>query len=129
MRTHQQEYVLATGKTNTVRQFIDKTLAHLSIPGYWEGDECFDKRNDKLIVTTDKSNLRPVEVGLLVGDPTKAKTELGWNHKHDVDSLIVDMVEEIFMRINCQVITITKHPGESLIRQGSDLCREDHFSP
>jgi len=88
-----QEYVLATGKTHTVRQFIDKTLAHLSIPGYWEGDECFDKRNDKLIVTTDKSNLRPVEVGLLVGGPTKAKTELGWNHKHDVDSLIVDMVE------------------------------------
>jgi len=88
-----EEYVLATGKVHTVRQFIDKTLAYLSIPGYWKGDECFDKRNDKLIVTTDKSNLRPAEVGLLVGDPTKAKTKLGWNHKYNVDSLMADMVE------------------------------------
>ena len=88
-----QEYVLATGKTNTVRQFIDKTLTYLSILGYQRGDECFDKRNNKLIVTTDKSNLRPAEVDLLVGDPTKAKTEPDWNHKYKVDSLMADMVE------------------------------------
>lgn len=88
-----QEYVLATGKTHSVRQFVDKTLAYLAIPGYWKGNECFDKRNNKLIVTTKKSNFRPVEANLIVGDPTKARAELGWDHKHDLDSLIADMVE------------------------------------
>ena len=88
-----QEYILATGKTYTVRQFIDKTLTYLSISGYWEDGECFDKRNNKLIVTTDKAYLRPAEADLLTGDSSKAKKELGWNRKYDIDSLIADMVE------------------------------------
>ena len=72
-----QEYILATGKTNTIRQFVDKTLTYLSIPAYWKGDDCFDKKNNKLIVTTDKAYRRPAEADQLLGDTTKAKTELG----------------------------------------------------
>ena len=102
-----QEYVLATGKTNTVKQFVDKTLTYLSIPGYWKGDECFDKRNNKLIVTTDKAYLRSAEVNLLVGDSTKIKTELGWNHKYDIDSLIADMGEADLRRYSKKAIKST----------------------
>ena len=88
-----QEYILATGKTNTIRQFVDKVLTYLSIPAYWKGDDCCDKRNNKLIVTTDKAYRRPAEADQLVGDSTKAKTELGWVRKYDIDGLIADMVE------------------------------------
>ncbi|SVD77844.1 uncharacterized protein METZ01_LOCUS430698, partial [marine metagenome] len=88
-----KEYILATGKTNTIRQFVDKTLTYLSIPAYWKGDDCCDKRNNKLIVTTDKAYRRPAEADQLVGDSTKAKTELGWDRKYDIDGLIADMVE------------------------------------
>ena len=88
-----KEYILATGKTNTIRQFVDKVLTYLSIPAYWKGDDCCDKRNNKLIVTTDKAYRRPAEADQLVGDSTKAKTELGWDRKYDIDGLIADMVE------------------------------------
>ena len=53
----------------------------------------FDKKNNKLIITTDKAYMRQTETNLVVGDATKANIHLGWTLKHSFDSLITDMVE------------------------------------
>jgi len=69
------------------------TLEYLNISYYWKGEECFEKNTDILISTVDKKHFRPAEVDVLQGDATKAKTILGWMHKHNVKSLMIDMVE------------------------------------
>jgi GDPmannose 4,6-dehydratase len=69
------------------------TLEYLSISYYWKGDECFEKGTDIIISKTDKRHFRAAEVDILQGDATKAKTVLGWTHKHNVKSLMIDMVE------------------------------------
>ena len=55
-------------------------------------DECYTD-DHKLIITTDEKYKRPAEVDLLIGDSTKARTELGWEPKYDLDMLIDDMLE------------------------------------
>jgi GDP-D-mannose dehydratase len=69
------------------------TLSYLNISYYWKGDECFDKKNNILISTIDKKYFRPAEVDLLIGDPTKAKTILGWAPKYNLEKIIIDMVD------------------------------------
>lgn len=87
------DYVLATGIIHTVKEFLEMTLEYLGISYYWKGDDCFEKHSDILISTTDTKHFRPAEVDVLQGDATKAKTVLGWEHKHNVKSLMIDMVE------------------------------------
>jgi GDPmannose 4,6-dehydratase len=87
------DYVLATGVIHTVKEFLEMTLEYLGISYYWKGDECFEKDTNIVISTTDKRHFRAAEVDVLQGDATKAKTILGWVHKHNVKSLMIDMVE------------------------------------
>ena len=87
------DFVLATGIIHTVKDFLEMTLDYLGINYYWEGDECYEYDTKTLISTTDKKHFRPAEVDILQGDATKAKTVLGWDHKHDVYSLMQDMVD------------------------------------
>ena len=87
------DYVLATGKKHTVKEFLEMALSYLNISYYWKGDECFDKKNNILISTIDKKYFRPAEVDLLIGDPTKAKTILGWAPKYNLEKIIIDMVD------------------------------------
>ena len=91
--SHADDFVLATGVIHTVRQFLEMALHYLNIEFYWKDNECFEKNTDKLISTTDTKHLRPAEVDVLQGDATKAKNELGWQPKHDVESIMADMVE------------------------------------
>ena len=67
-------------------------LDYKEIEHYWKDDECFTKDN-RLIITTDKKHLRPAEVDVLQGDASKAKRVLGWEHKHNVESLMKEMVD------------------------------------
>jgi acetolactate synthase-1/2/3 large subunit len=87
------DYVLATGKKHTVKEFLEMALSYLNISYYWKGDECFDKKNNILISTIDKKYFRPAEVDLLIGDPTKAKTILGWAPKYNLEKIIIDMMD------------------------------------
>ena len=87
------DFVLATGIVHTVKDFLEMTLEYLDIKYYWKDDDCYEQGTNKLISTTDKKHFRPAEVDILQGDATKAKTELGWTHKHDVYSLMRDMVD------------------------------------
>ena len=89
------DYVLATGQTQTVREFVEKSFKYKGIVIRWEG-EGLDERginndNGDLLVKIDKKYFRPCEVDLLLGDPTKSKNFLGWNITYNIDELIDDM--------------------------------------
>jgi len=95
------DYVLATGETHTVREFIEKAFAVIGITIKWKGafgtvDEVgVDAEDeDNELVKIDPRYFRPTEVDLLLGDPSKAKKELGWTHTVTFDELVKEMVEE-----------------------------------
>ena len=74
------DYVIATGKTYSVREFCQLAFAHVGLD-YEEH------------VVVDPQFYRPAEVDLLVGDPAKAKRELGWEYNRTLESLVNEMVE------------------------------------
>ena len=91
------DYVLATGETHPVREFVEKSFNHAGIEVRWEGEGAdekgFNKANNEIIVEVDEKYFRPTEVELLLGDPTKAKTELGWETTYTFDGLVKEMVD------------------------------------
>jgi len=93
-----EDYVLATGKTTTVRQFCERSFHHAGIEIVWEGEGVNEvgknKETGDVIVEIDPTYFRPTEVDLLIGDPSKAKEILGWEPTYTVDDLIKEMVEE-----------------------------------
>jgi GDPmannose 4,6-dehydratase len=91
------DYVLATGVTTTVKEFIEKAFKYVNIEIDWEGEgeeECGINKEDRTtLVVIDKKYFRPCEVDLLLGDPSKAREKLGWKLNYDLDGLIKDMFE------------------------------------
>lgn len=75
------DYVLATGETHPVREFVEKSFARLDIKIRWEGkgvdEKGIDEATGKVLIEVDPKYFRPTEVDLLLGDPSKAKKELG----------------------------------------------------
>jgi len=92
------DYVLATGVTTKVRQFVDWSFAEVGIKLEWKGEgvdeKGYDKATGRCLVEVDPRYFRPTEVELLLGDPTKAHTKLGWKHETSVEALCVEMVRE-----------------------------------
>ena len=90
------DYVLATGVTTTVRDFVTMAFNEVDIEIEWSGEGVEEKGRNKetgkIVVEIDEKYFRPTEVDLLIGDPTRAKTELGWEPKHDLQSLVKDMM-------------------------------------
>ena len=78
-----EDFVIATGEYHTVREFTTLAFAELGIELEWQGEgveeKGIDKATGKVIVEVDPKYFRPAEVDQLLGDPTKAKTLLGWN--------------------------------------------------
>jgi GDPmannose 4,6-dehydratase len=90
------DFVLATGVAITVRKFAEKVFAKLGIEISWSGvgiDEIGRDQNGNVLIKIDPKYFRPTEVEFLLGDARKARTLLGWNPIHTVDTLIDDMVE------------------------------------
>ncbi|CAG8520723.1 13686_t:CDS:2 [Ambispora gerdemannii] len=91
-----EDYVLATGETHSVREFIEKAFAVVNITIKWEGEgeetTGRDVATGNIRVRVDPKYFRPTEVDLLLGDPTKAQKVLGWKRKVDFDSLVREMV-------------------------------------
>lgn len=91
------DFVLATGTTTTVREFITMSFKEVDIDIEWSGEGINEKGTNKatgkVIVEIDEKYFRPTEVDLLIGDPSKAKRELGWEYTHDLASLCKDMVQ------------------------------------
>jgi GDPmannose 4,6-dehydratase len=90
------DYVLATGVTTTVRDFVTMAFNEVDIEIDWSGEGIEEKGRNKetgeIVVEIDEKYFRPTEVDLLIGDPSKAKNELGWEPKHDLQSLVKDMM-------------------------------------
>ncbi|MFC0589752.1 GDP-mannose 4,6-dehydratase [Novosphingobium aquiterrae] len=90
------DYVLATGKTTSVRQFVEWAFADAGIALEWRGsgvdEQGFCKASGALRVAVDPRYFRPTEVDLLIGDPGKAHQKLGWQHRTDVRELVREMV-------------------------------------
>ncbi|CAH2794781.1 MAG: GDP-mannose 4,6-dehydratase (EC [Candidatus Burkholderia crenata] len=95
-------FVLATNRTETVRDFVTMALKGVGIEGQWRGagekEECVDTSNGKVIVRTNPKFHRPAEVELLIGDASKAKEKLGWEPKTTLEQLCKMMVEEDLRR-------------------------------
>ena len=94
------DYVLATGETHTVREFVEKVFACVGTTIEWKGnkgtvDEIGVDKNDpsRVLVKIDPRYFRPTEVELLLGDPAKAKRQLGWVAKTSFEDLVKEMVE------------------------------------
>ena len=92
------DYVIATGEYHTVREFCTLAFREAGIMLRWEGsgtdEKGIDMATGKVLVEVDPKYFRPAEVQELLGDPTKAMTELGWNpHKTSFEDLVKIMVE------------------------------------
>jgi len=92
------DYVIATGVQYTVREFVTAAAQELGIAISWEGqgvdEKGYDVATGKCIVAVDERYFRPTEVETLLGDPTKAKTKLGWVPKITFEELVREMVRE-----------------------------------
>jgi GDPmannose 4,6-dehydratase len=92
------DYVLATGEEHSVREFVEKAFAHVGRKINWEGkgvsERGFDEATGRALVEIDPRYFRPTEVECLVGDPSKARSKLGWHHRVGFDALVKEMVEE-----------------------------------
>jgi GDPmannose 4,6-dehydratase len=91
------DYVLATGESHSVREFVEKAFAHIGRTVVWQGrgveEKGIDKATGKVLVEVDPRYFRPTEVDALLGDASKAHAKLGWRHKTSFDTLVADMVQ------------------------------------
>jgi GDPmannose 4,6-dehydratase len=101
-----EDWVIATGKTTPVRDFVRMSFAEVGIELEFKGEGVEEKgyvkactspefqlEIGKEILAVDPKYFRPTEVDLLIGDPTKARTKLGWECKYDLPSLVKDMMQ------------------------------------
>ena len=89
------DFVISTGKQYTIKQFVNLTAKKLNISLNWKGKNINEKAYDKngnCIIECDKKYFRPAEVNTLLGNCKKAKKLLKWKPKHNIDSLIDDMI-------------------------------------
>jgi GDPmannose 4,6-dehydratase len=97
-RDKPDDYVLATGETHSVREFVEKAFKHVNIEIAWKGkgleEAGFDAKTGKVLVEVDPRYFRPTEVELLLGDPSKAHRVLGWKHETGFDQLVDEMMAE-----------------------------------
>lgn len=91
------DFVIATGVQQSVRDFVNAAAKELRMEIRWEGEGVDEKgyaSDGKCIVAVDPRYFRPTEVETLLGDPTKAKEKLGWTPKITFDELVAEMVRE-----------------------------------
>ena len=91
-----EDFVIATGKQYSVRDFVNAAAKELDISITWQGTGVEEKGywGDKCIVQVDPRYFRPTEVDTLLGDPSKAKQKLGWEPKTSFEDLVSEMVRE-----------------------------------
>jgi GDPmannose 4,6-dehydratase len=99
-----EDFVIATGITTTVRDFIRMTFAELGVELEFKGkgidekgfikscDDNFNFKPGQEVVAVDSNYFRPTEVDLLIGDATKAKEKLGWQPKYTLQEMVKEMV-------------------------------------
>jgi GDPmannose 4,6-dehydratase len=96
------DYVLATGESHSVREFVEGAFAHVGRHIEWRGSGVeeigMDAKSNQPLVSIDPRYFRPTEVEQLLGNPAKAKRKLGWSHRIGFTELIVEMMESDLQR-------------------------------
>ncbi|RJO59330.1 GDP-mannose 4,6-dehydratase [Candidatus Parcubacteria bacterium] len=91
------DFVIATGETHSVREFVEETGRHLQMDIRWRGEglneEGYENKTGKVLIKIDPRYFRPAEVEMLIGDPRKAKEKLGWQAKTTFKELVKLMTE------------------------------------
>ena len=91
------DYVIATGKSRSVREFVEKAFKHVKIKIKWKGkgikEEGYNSANNQILVKVDPKYFRPTDINELRGDYSKARRELGWKPKTTFDEMVRIMVE------------------------------------
>ena len=101
-----EDFVLATGKTTTIRDFILMSFEHIGVELEFEGSGVEEQglvskihnsevklKEGQVVVKIDPKYFRPTEVDLLIGDPTKANTKMGWQPEYDLKALVTEMMD------------------------------------
>ena len=90
------DFVLATGQAHTVRHFVERAFSHVGISVVWRGmgveEQGLCAESGKTLVRIDPRYFRPTEVDLLIGDPSKAASELGWQATTSFEALVTEMM-------------------------------------
>ena len=90
------DYVLATGETHSVREFVELAFSHVGIDLEWRGagldERGVNRANGRDVVSIDPRYFRPTEVDLLLGDPGKAERKMGWKHVTRFRDLVAEMM-------------------------------------
>ncbi len=106
------DYVLATGEMHSVREFIELAFAEVGRKIAWSGngvdEEGRDARSGEVLVKVDPRYFRPTEVEQLLGDATKARSQLGWKHEITFPELVKEMVES-----DLKVVAAENHANPS----------------
>ncbi|KAG6461218.1 hypothetical protein O3G_MSEX012504 [Manduca sexta] len=124
-----EDFVVATGETHSVREFVEKAFACVSRRVQWRGrgeaETGHDADTGQLLVKVNPKYFRPTEVDLLLGDPTKAREKLGWTPKLTFDQLVKDMVEADLelMKRNPEA---QMGPEGHLVKKESEIVLEDN---
>lgn len=99
-----EDFVLATGKTIPVREFVELSYKEIGVTLQWKGtgvdEKGYNAANGECVVEVDPKYFRPTEVDLLIGNPAKAKSKLGWEAKRTVEELCRDMVKADLARFS-----------------------------
>lgn len=94
---HAEDYVIATNETRTVREFVETAFRHVDMEIVWEGEGVNEVGKDKatgnVVVRVNPEFFRPAEVEVLLGNPAKAETELGWKREIPFSELVERMVK------------------------------------
>jgi GDPmannose 4,6-dehydratase len=109
-----EDFIIATGKTTSIRDFVRMAFEEIGVSLSFEGSQeneiakvesctnpAYQLEIGKVVVRVDPSYYRPTEVDLLLGDPTKAKTQLGWTPEYDLASLVKEMVRSDLGLVTC----------------------------
>ena len=97
-RKKPKDYVISTGKTHSIKEFINIATKYLNMNVKWIGaglsEKLINKDNNKIIIQINPKFFRPSEVNILIGDASQAKKDLGWRPKVNLNKLIKIMVDE-----------------------------------
>jgi GDPmannose 4,6-dehydratase len=115
-----EDYVIATGEQHSVREFVTLAAAELDIDVRWGGkgvdEKGYDTKTGECVVAVDPRYFRPAEVETLLGDPSKARKNLGWEPKTKFIDLVKEMVTEDFKTAQREQL-LTEHGYQLFIRK------------
>ncbi len=103
------DFVLATGETRSVREFVERAFAVTGREVLWRGrgigERGVDAKSGDILVEVDPRYFRPTEVDVLQGDASKARSALGWEHTTGFEDLVREMVEADLVTVQAEAVT------------------------